>query len=448
MKNEYYKAANKLLQGISDKRLLQPEIWDDIVKSIREGKFMLWEINNEILLLKYFCKEKIELASSFTETDQNGVRFDNLNDYFINAIKTKDKGYFNEFIAAYEPTLNGMANAFVVRYGLQPDDADDIKQIFLETLWLLFLEYNKADSIPLLQYAKKAVPPKQLEFIRTTKNACSVPTHNGYLELRKVMRIYNDNEDLTAAERMALIEERTGFSKEKITELLYIGKATEYPLAILSAEDDEVSGTVSEEVIEDPSVSLFQEAWLSICRDYFSKAVDNISPKEKQIIELSEGVCFNCYGIFKPNTYAEISLKQGAAGEKSIEKKRKAAIEKFSKQLCELGFCDGVTLRMTDIKRNKGKLISVTYSYTPFVGGAAGELIYIPANMKPFQIIKLAEYDITGAYSKQAAKFILDMDGSFIKERFYAIPLECLPRVNKANLKPKFPFYRPPNNKK
>jgi len=41
-------------------------------------------------------------------------------------------------------------------------------------------------------------------------------------------------------------------------------------------------------------------------------------------------VCFDCFGIFKSNTYAEIALKQGASGEKSIEKKRKAAIEKFS----------------------------------------------------------------------------------------------------------------------
>ena len=53
----------------------------------------------------YFCKEKIERASAFTESDKSGVRFDDLNAYFIEAIKNGDKGYFEAFIRAYEPVL-------------------------------------------------------------------------------------------------------------------------------------------------------------------------------------------------------------------------------------------------------------------------------------------------------------------------------------------------------
>ena len=57
------------------------------------------------------------------------------------------------------------------------------------------------------------------------------------------------------------------------------------------------------------------------------------------------------------------------------------------------------------------------------------------------QIIRLAEFDVTGAYAEQAAKITDSMNGNFIKERFYAIPLESLPRINSHNANPRMPFY-------
>lgn len=158
-------------------------------------------------------------------------------------------------------------------------------------------------------------------------------------------------------------------------------------------------------------------------------------------------MCFDCFGIFKPNTYAEIALKQGASGEKSIEKKRKAAIEKFAKELCADGFCDGVFLKQTGITviKEKGRktVQSAVYAYAPYGDGKSGEILYTAAGKHHFQIVRLAEFDVTGAYAEQAAKIIDGMNGNFIKERFYAIPLESLPRVNSHNAKPRLPFYHP-----
>lgn len=98
MDAEYKKAAEKLLCGITDKRLHEPTICNDILSSVRSGKLRIWKINDEILRIKYFCKEKIERASAFTESDKSGVRFDDLNTYFVEAIKSRDKGYFGAFI--------------------------------------------------------------------------------------------------------------------------------------------------------------------------------------------------------------------------------------------------------------------------------------------------------------------------------------------------------------
>lgn len=342
-------------------------------------------------------------------------------------------------------------SVFVSHYNLSADDTEDIKQIFLETLWFAFLGYDAADPIPLLQYAKKAAVMRQLDYIRTTKNACTVPTQNGYAELRKVMHIYNSTPELSADERIALAVKETGFTEEKVTELVAVGKTCEYPIGLVPAEENEnaADGTVADELIEDPSVSLFDEVLRSIYRTYFRDAADKISPKDKQILSLSLGVCFDCFGIFKPNTYAEIALKQGASGEKSIEKKRKSAIEKFAKVLCDMGFCDGVLLKQTAItvikEKDKKTVQSAAYAYTPYGDGKSGEILYTAAGKYRFQIIRLAEFDVTGAYAEQSAKIIDSMNGNFIKERFYAIPLESLPRINSHNAKPRIPFYHPPH---
>lgn len=450
MDAEYKKAAEKLLCGITDKQLHEPAIWNDILSSARSGNLRLWEINDEILHIKYFCKEKIERASAFTESDKSGVQLDDLNAYFVEAIKSRDKGYFEAFIRAYEPVLQSRAERFVSHYNLSADDTEDIKQIFLETLWFAFLGYDAADPIPLLQYVKKAAVMRQLDYIRTTKNACTVPTRNGYAELRKVMRIYNSAPELSADERIALAVKETGFVEEKVAELVAIGKACEYPVGIIPTEENgnAADGTVADEIIEDPSVSLFEEVLRSIYRDKFRTAADKITPKDKQILSLSLGVCFDCFGVFKSNTYAEIALKQGASGEKSIEKKRKAAIEKFAKELCDMDFCDGVFLKRTDmiiVKENgKKKVQSVTYAYTPYGEGEAGEIIHTTISRHRFQVIRLAEFDMTGAYAEQVTKIISYMNGTYIKEKFYAIPLEELSKVNKHNAKPKLPFYKEP----
>ena len=55
---------------------------------------------------------------------------------------------------------------------------------------------------------------------------------------------------------------------------------------------------------------------------------------------------------------------------------------------------------------------------------------------------------MTGAYAEQAAKIINSMNENFIKERFYAIPPENLPRVNSYTAKPRMPFYHPDTHRR
>ena len=84
-----------------------------------------------------------------------------------------------------------------------------------------------------------------------------------------------------------------------------------------------------------------------------------------------------------------------------------------------MGFCDGVFLKQTDItvikEKDKKTVQSARYAYTPYGDGKAGEILYRAAGKHRFQIIRLAEFDVTGAYAEQAAKITDSMNGNFIK---------------------------------
>ena len=262
----FFIIANKLLRCISDPDLLKPEIWNDIISKIKAGELQLWEINNEILRLKYFHADIIALASSFACTDKSHAHYENTNDFFVHALTEKDSGYFVAFLDFNENKINGIAAKYVNKYSLEQSATEDIKQIYISTLWELLLSYDPADRYPLLHYAKFAVYNQVIKYIRTVKAGCTVPSHNGYMELKKVLGIYNANPQLSTDERITLIVKETGFDEEKVAGLIAIGKATEYPIGIVPTEDDEeeLDGAISDELIEDSSVSLFQETWRSI----------------------------------------------------------------------------------------------------------------------------------------------------------------------------------------
>lgn len=367
----------------------------------------------------------------------NGRKFENLNDYFVHAITEQDNTYFTDFLFVYEHALNEMISKFIERYGLQDNDHDDLYQIFVLTLWELLRTYDPADPIPLLQYAKHTHMNRWYEYVRTVKTACSVSSHNGYAVLRKVLRIYNTNSSLSCNDRIQLIMKETGLNKDNVVSLINAGYATGHVVPIVFSDDDyEAFDTVDESTIEDCSVSVENEVLYAIRREQYIEAANLLTPKEKQIIELSCGVCLDCIGTFPPKSYAQISLMQGASGEKSIEKKRKTATERFIRNLCELGFCEAVELNLVSKKSSDRKTVSVHYRYKPYFGGESGEVFIDFGENIDCNILMLAEYDCTGVYAEQAIDQIIKMGEKYIKHRLCALPLSAIPNVNPKNCTP------------
>ncbi|MFR2096054.1 hypothetical protein [Eubacterium sp.] len=97
-----------------------------------------------------------------------------------------------------------------------------------------------------------------------------------------------------------------------------------------------------------------------------------------------------------------------------------------------MGFYDGVFLKRTDmiiVKENgKKKVQSVTYAYTPYGEGEAGEIIHTTISRHRFQVIRLTEFDITGAYAEQVTKIISYMKAPISKKSFMLFPWRNYPK--------------------
>lgn len=58
-------------------------------------------------------------------------KFDDLNDYFLQYLKTNDSKHFNEFLHLYESVLNRKATEFIKSNHIEEYRLPDLKQILL-----------------------------------------------------------------------------------------------------------------------------------------------------------------------------------------------------------------------------------------------------------------------------------------------------------------------------
>lgn len=106
------------------------------------------------------------------------IRLANLNDYFVRYKETNYEKYFNEFLYFYEPVLNRNAQLFIMKYGLDNNRINDLKQIFSSLLWSKLQSYDS--DIPLLQLIKYKALKAWHKYVRTVCGNVHINNDNLY----------------------------------------------------------------------------------------------------------------------------------------------------------------------------------------------------------------------------------------------------------------------------
>jgi hypothetical protein len=267
------------------------------------------------------------------QLNYNPEKLNNYNDYFIGYIETKDDKYFSEFLHYYEPILNGIANKYIVRNSLEKHRLQDLKQIFVSLLWSELQSYTTDNLIPLLQIIKLKLPKVWDEYLRTSCNSISVESENGYRNYRAVIKLFcNQPKEMSVEVKIKTVSKELTISEstvKKYLELKDILKNTN----TVSLDDNTKFGTLHEELIVYPETMSSEDIFFKNLKlEQLKNTIDELSPKDKKLLELTTGICLNCFGFKEKKTYRETSLLLGMT-ESAVEKRRKKILEELSNSL-------------------------------------------------------------------------------------------------------------------
>ena len=247
-------------------------------------------------------------------------RLEDLNDYFLQYLKTNDSKYFNEFLHFYEPVLNRKAAEFIEHNHIEEYRLPDLKQIFVSLLWDELQRYTADENLPLLQIMKYKTHKAWIEYMRTDCGITKIESKNAHNNLRKVMALYFKIKDTNPFDEIVKeISEQSHLPENAVIEYIETALATKYSGSRESFEIENISEI--EDIIFDNYKSV-----------QIKDAIKTLSPIERRLLELTTGINFDTFETTEKLSYNKTALLLGIT-ESAVQKKRKRIIEKLKNLL-------------------------------------------------------------------------------------------------------------------
>ena len=445
METEIYRHfANKLADGLSDRRLLSSEKRSEIARLILAQELELWEINDDILCLKLLSPELTEAAFDYAHSSSVGPkplrehdykesgtdytwmyqltpappRLGDFNDYFVCAIKEKDSAFFSHFLHYYEKKLNKMANRFLDFYYLPQNLLADLKQTFALTLWEQFLKYDAENTIPLLQIANPIVKKQWHTLVARKVGALTMP-EKVYAVWRKVAAISNKyrQERLSQSEIeeriYAEFPERYHRAVRRALTMLAVWRE---PMPLVTGaepefdHDGEAVCAHEESVADSNAEPIDAGLWREEVFKAFGIAFRALSWKEKELFGKINGIDPDTMELIEPTDRETLAITHNYADESGVRKAELEITIKLTAELCEIGFADAVSVKKISPPEGYPKAKhKIYYNYFPMCGKEGGLMVVntkASSFNRRFRVLRVAEDDTMNShrYAHLAAK--------------------------------------------
>ena len=244
---------------------------------------------------------------------------DDFNDYFVKYKTENDGGYIEQFLHYYEGILNSKVRRFMMNYHLEPHRRDDLKQIFCDVMLEQLPAYSPDDEVVFLQQIKYIVQGEWRNYVRTCCNAAYVDKVGTYDNIRKVARLYYENESIVPYDKLVTeIAEKVHLTARTVDSFIKDTLSARYADDIDGAEMHELAAPESAE---------------DYTRDEITQALTILNSIELRIIELYAGVDTKTFEEIQPLTYDRIAMMVGYDSESTIEKKLKEIRAKVKEKL-------------------------------------------------------------------------------------------------------------------
>ena len=346
------------------------------------------------------------------QLDPEPPALENMNDYIIEAVRSRELRWFSFFLHCYENRLNGRIRRFLLREGLDRYDPEhflDYKMGCVLTMLDCLREYDPAQGADFLTYAHHFIGNALLT-CRMQEEAGSFENVDEYKAVRGIAWLYNQSgqSEQAAIQKYA---QKHNCSGETAAKFLALAKQNRSRVPFYQTIQDEDSEETGEDVSRDDHWDYIEILWNGIQAEAVREAFEKLNYREQTLLEKRLAICMTCgrVGSWKNRpTFEELAVMFEGSTASGAERAYRRAVDKLTELLAAEGALHAVRLKQKSKTKRKKKIAAAIYEYQADCDGEWGEISFDFENGTA-EIIRLADWDTmkTNRFANKAIAYLL-----------------------------------------
>lgn len=265
-----------------------------------------WELSGHCAKYSFLTDPKgltMREVERIFQLDPEPPVLENMNDYIIEAVHSRDLRCLSFFLHHYENRLNGRVRRFLLREGLDRYDPErflDYKMgcvlAMLDCLW----EYDPAQGADFLTYAHHFIGNALLT-CRMQEESGSFENVDEYKAVRGIAWLYNQSgqSEQAAIQKYA---QKHNCSSETAAKFLELAKQNRSRVPFYQTVQDEDSEETGEDVSRDDHWDYAEILWNGIQAEAVREAFEKLNYRERTLLEKCNTICMTC-GRISPHQH-------------------------------------------------------------------------------------------------------------------------------------------------
>ena len=275
------------------------------------------------------------------QLDPEPPAHENLNDYFIKTVQSRELRWFSFFLHCYENRLNGRIRRFLLREGLDRYDPErflDYKMGCVLAMLDCLQGYDPAQGADFLTYAHHFIGNALLT-CRMQEEVGSFENVDEYKAVRGIAWLYNQSGQ-SAQAAIQKYAQKHSCSSETAAKFLALAKQNRSRVPFYQTVQDEDSEETGEDVSRDDHWDYAEILWNGIQAEAVREAFEKLNYREQTLLEKRNAICMTCGRVSPISTrltFEELAILFEGSTASGAERAYRKAVEHLACLLTEAG---------------------------------------------------------------------------------------------------------------
>lgn len=296
-----------------------------------------WELSDHCAKYSFLTESKgltMREVERIFQLDPEPPVLENMNDYIIEAVRSRELRWFSFFLHCYENRLNGRVRRFLLREGLDRYDPErflDYKMGCVLAMLDCLRGYDPAQGADFLTYAHHFIGNALLT-CRMQEEAGSFENVDEYKAVRGIAWLYNQSgqSEQAAIQKYA---QKNGCTEETAAKFLALAKQNRSRVPFYQTIQEADSEETGEEVAVDDSWNYTDILWNGAQAEKIQRAFEKLNFREQTLLEKRLALCMTCGRVSswknRP-TFEELAVLFEGSTASGAERAYRKATEKLT----------------------------------------------------------------------------------------------------------------------